>query len=58
MYQGLWTLCAGASRQGEPDYTAITAGIQKIVQYWGENVLFKDVDEYKAQLDKPLVLHF
>ena len=36
----------------------ITDGIDKILSVFGKSVLFKNINEYKSQLDMPLKLNF
>ena len=40
------------------DLQGITDGIDKILSVFGKSVLFKNVNEYKSQLDMPLKLNF
>lgn len=57
MYQGFSKLFAGGIVT-ETDFDTIVGGLEQISQYWGETILFKNIEEYKLQLDKPLVLKF
>ena len=40
------------------DLQGITDGIDKILSVFGKSVLFKNINEYKSQLDMPLKLNF
>ena len=40
------------------DLQGITDGIDKILSVFGKSVLFKNVNEYKSQIDMPLKLNF
>lgn len=39
------------------DLEGITVGLDKILRLFGKEVAFKNLAEYEAQIDKPLVLH-
>lgn len=40
------------------DLQGITEGLDRILSVFGKSVMFKNLDEYEAQLDMPLKLSF